>query len=525
MIEIACGLEYLHKNNIIHGDLKPENVLVKKTEHNRDTLQIGDLDDLVEMQRSVTCSVDVTHLRGTTQYMSPEMVKKFAGVSNEIPGRKTDIWSLGCIMLELANCAMNLQDVWIQKDGQAVEVSNTRMPTTRFLTMVIDGGVPFLDISLPLDLASCIQYCLCTNVEERISADELVLYLSAARYHGRRLDQTSSVDITSGKHVIFFHMIADPGRCCWHRCSNVPLVHRNLVFVQLFNVSANTISKGLLPDDIHGEFLYPFIAIGKQGTICQTIDVHQDDSSVNTFVWNIASQTSRPLYISDSSLLFYRPIMVGNMIYFWDQRATFAEFKKANTLDGSVESIAGPEITVRVNRILCGAIVDHQLIYIALVSGGFNKDSTRMYCYDTITGEWRCIQGLVNDRVGFELVALHGKLYLLGGIVAGIGQIGHRALKTCYRLDLESLRRTKISPLLQARGCHCAFVMNDEIYVFGGRGRKGTLLKTMERYDVQNDCWSEVNLHASESSPWSKMIASDIFAFAPRYLRTRSAVL
>ncbi|XP_055348993.1 uncharacterized protein LOC129595886 [Paramacrobiotus metropolitanus] len=396
----------------------------------RSILRIGDLDDLVEMQRSVTCSVDVTHLRGTTQYMSPEMVKKFAGVSNEIPGRKTDIWSLGCIMLELANCAMKLQDLWIQKNGKVVEPGN--MLNTRFFTMVIDGGVPFIDSSLSVDLASCIQDCLRPKSEKRISANELVSYLSATRFHGgvRRLEQALNVDTLSAKHVAFFHFTADPDRS-WHVRCNVPLVHRDLVSMQCYNVWTSTLSKTLLPSHIHGNFLYPYVAIGKQGVICQTTDSHLEGGSVNTFVWNTAKQTSRTLYISDSSSLFYHPITVENMLYFWDQRAVDMDFKRVNILNGRVESIAGPEDKRQMDSIVCGALLDHRIIYIAASVAWPTRDSTQFHCYDTSTGEWKCLYGLPNDRIGCELIALQGKIYMLGGVAAGTRQ---RILKTCYRV-------------------------------------------------------------------------------------------
>ncbi|XP_055350718.1 uncharacterized protein LOC129597261 isoform X2 [Paramacrobiotus metropolitanus] len=87
-IEITKGVEFLHQNNIIHGDLKPGNVLIKRTNSGQKRLLIGDLDDLVEMQRDMTCTNDITHLRGTIRYMSPEMLQRFATLRNEKPGQE-----------------------------------------------------------------------------------------------------------------------------------------------------------------------------------------------------------------------------------------------------------------------------------------------------------------------------------------------------------------------------------------------------------------------------------------------------
>ncbi|XP_055344301.1 uncharacterized protein LOC129592313 [Paramacrobiotus metropolitanus] len=100
-LEMADGLAFLHDRRIIHGDLKPENILLMSLPNSVHRVLIGDLDDLVQIQRTSTWSADIQRLRGTPRYMSPEMLRKFAGLPAEIPGRKTDIWSLGCILLDL----------------------------------------------------------------------------------------------------------------------------------------------------------------------------------------------------------------------------------------------------------------------------------------------------------------------------------------------------------------------------------------------------------------------------------------
>ncbi|XP_055356944.1 uncharacterized protein LOC129602029 isoform X2 [Paramacrobiotus metropolitanus] len=103
--QIAAGLTYLHYNSIIHGDLKPGNILVRHTQEEC-RLFIGDLDDSVVMQRMMTSSDDVDEIRGTLPYMAPEILNKFIAQSeddNIVPGRKSDVWSFGCIALDLAN--------------------------------------------------------------------------------------------------------------------------------------------------------------------------------------------------------------------------------------------------------------------------------------------------------------------------------------------------------------------------------------------------------------------------------------
>ncbi|XP_055331688.1 uncharacterized protein LOC129583763 [Paramacrobiotus metropolitanus] len=176
-IEITDGVHFLHQKGLVHGDLKPGNVFIKHldNDHERDTLVIGDLDDFVQMQRSVTCSGDITHVRGTIRFMSPEMLKRFATLNSEIPGRKTDIWSVGCIMLELAHCITGSKRKRLKKNWRIVE-AGYRMSDTHFATLVIDGYVPAVTNRnlLPAELVACMQRCLHRNSEKRVSADELL---------------------------------------------------------------------------------------------------------------------------------------------------------------------------------------------------------------------------------------------------------------------------------------------------------------------------------------------------------------
>ncbi|KAG9072087.1 Suppressor of Sensor Kinase (SLN1) [Linnemannia hyalina] len=103
--QMLKGLAYLHGENVVHRDVKPDNVLL---DHNGNIkfVDFGAAKILAKNQRTrtrggaVTMSVGVgaNSLNGTPMYMAPEVIK------NGEKGRKgsMDIWSLGCCVLEMA---------------------------------------------------------------------------------------------------------------------------------------------------------------------------------------------------------------------------------------------------------------------------------------------------------------------------------------------------------------------------------------------------------------------------------------
>ena len=87
LIQTLEGLKYLHKNNIIHRDLKSANIFLIKD----GLIKIGDLNVSTIAKKGVANTQT-----GTPFYASPE-------IWNDKPyNSKCDIWSLGCIIYEMA---------------------------------------------------------------------------------------------------------------------------------------------------------------------------------------------------------------------------------------------------------------------------------------------------------------------------------------------------------------------------------------------------------------------------------------
>ena len=86
--ELILALEYLHNNNIIYRDIKPENILLDKTGHIK-------LIDFGLSKIYKNNNEKMFTLCGTPFYLAPEVIEK-KGYNNS-----ADWWSLGCLMYEM----------------------------------------------------------------------------------------------------------------------------------------------------------------------------------------------------------------------------------------------------------------------------------------------------------------------------------------------------------------------------------------------------------------------------------------
>lgn len=94
--QILTGLAYLHGRDIIHRDIKGANVLVD----NKGGIKISDFGISKRVEASSLLNSGAGHnhrvsLQGSVFWMAPEVVKQTSYT------RKADIWSLGCLVVEM----------------------------------------------------------------------------------------------------------------------------------------------------------------------------------------------------------------------------------------------------------------------------------------------------------------------------------------------------------------------------------------------------------------------------------------
>jgi serine/threonine protein kinase len=92
LLDICKGLEHVHKLNIVHLDIKPANIFIKKSEDGKLVLKIGDFG----LARK--CPVPPnTGLEGDKVYLAPEVL------GDDGYETSADIFSLGLILVEMAS--------------------------------------------------------------------------------------------------------------------------------------------------------------------------------------------------------------------------------------------------------------------------------------------------------------------------------------------------------------------------------------------------------------------------------------
>ncbi|KAK9280902.1 hypothetical protein L1049_003793 [Liquidambar formosana] len=92
-MDAAFGMEYLHSKNIVHFDLKCENLLVNLRDPERPICKVGDF-GLSRIKRNTLVSGGV---RGTLPWMAPELLN---GSSSRV-SEKVDVFSFGVAMWEI----------------------------------------------------------------------------------------------------------------------------------------------------------------------------------------------------------------------------------------------------------------------------------------------------------------------------------------------------------------------------------------------------------------------------------------
>uniref|UniRef100_A0A2R9B6G6 mitogen-activated protein kinase kinase kinase n=1 Tax=Pan paniscus TaxID=9597 RepID=A0A2R9B6G6_PANPA len=129
--QILEGMSYLHSNMIVHRDIKGANIL----RDSAGNVKLGDFGASKRLQTICMSGTGMRSVTGTPYWMSPEVI------SGEGYGRKADVWSLGCTVVEM----LTEKPPWAEYEAMAAIFKIATQPTNPQLpSHISEHGRDFL---------------------------------------------------------------------------------------------------------------------------------------------------------------------------------------------------------------------------------------------------------------------------------------------------------------------------------------------------------------------------------------------
>ena len=200
--QLVSAVAYIHCNGLVHNDIKPENVLVTRTDNDVRLIDFGLADsDAFYLARTLGC---------TPEYASPELLAQEKGID-----ARSDIYSLGIIMKELfgrrysrisARCTRRRRE---GRYGNADELlkafKRQRTPLQIFMAA---AAVALLLFPLSMYLVTALEECSSVAVRDAMKAE--VERAVDACYEAAAVSLSSAVyfEFATNEIVAFYENVA-----------------------------------------------------------------------------------------------------------------------------------------------------------------------------------------------------------------------------------------------------------------------------------------------------------------------------
>ncbi|KAK6727763.1 hypothetical protein RB195_005444 [Necator americanus] len=153
------AVAYIHSQKVVHRDIKPANIFLDL----HCVLKLGDFGCSVRLRDQATIYGEIAEYAGTVQYMAPEVLT-YGGKAEDGRyrgyGRAVDIWSIGCVVLQMTT-------------GRAPW---PEMHPLQITMRVCQGGLPAYPLPIGPLLKHFLDMCFVFDPDKRKSAEQLLLH-------------------------------------------------------------------------------------------------------------------------------------------------------------------------------------------------------------------------------------------------------------------------------------------------------------------------------------------------------------
>lgn len=168
--QIVSGIAHIHSKNIMHRDLKPQNIFIASSGRR---VLIGDFGVCKVLEKKSDLTQTIT---GTPYYLSPEIFQQ------KPYSMKSDIWAIGCVLYEMVALRVPFDAVDFQSLG----------------ALVMRGSNPPFPPTYSKDLRNIFYDIMKRDYRARPSADDL---LSTQLIKQTQLSLSSEANISEKENI------------------------------------------------------------------------------------------------------------------------------------------------------------------------------------------------------------------------------------------------------------------------------------------------------------------------------------